>query len=190
VNVIALGNVQRVYNTGISVIPSLLGRHMNEITEKDRIEGIVKALSGKYTHDYLITRREAKAIGLPIMEPDERLEELIWNLYQVYERDLQLRIPFIADLPLDQNSLDFRHETAYVESKDRTDAFVMEGTISRSPPQPQPPQIQIGLPGVQPPVVPGLPQIPGLPVVRFKSQTWVNITETSPKPELSQEGIH
>ncbi len=176
INVLALGNIQRVYNTGANLMPDLLELHMDGNKDKERIKTILHALGETYTHDYLIPRKEAKALGLPVTEAAGELNTLIWNLYKLYEQDLQLLTSFVPALPLDQNSSDFRFETAYVETTDRTDAFVQEGTITRSTPQPQPTPMPFGLPGMPQPVVPP-PAIPGLPVVRFRRQAWIEVRE-------------
>ena len=173
VNSIALGNIQRVFSTSADDIPRLLKLHMNE---QDKIKKITEELSQKYTHDYAFTREHAREIGLPVMKDDPQLETLLWDLYELYETDLLLLTPFSPQVQPGQTQSTFSHETAYIESDDRTDAFIQEGTIS--PPQPAQ-QIQNLIPGVPMPQPQPQQAIPGLPVVKFTKQAWVDVT---PKP--------
>jgi len=46
-----------------------------------------------YFHGHAIARSEAKQMGLPIVEPDEELEKLMWQLFEAYEALMRLRFP-------------------------------------------------------------------------------------------------
>lgn len=88
------------------------------------------------------------------------------NLFRDYERDLKLQEPFNPDAFLkEQESYEFRFESAYIESDGRSDAFIQEGVLSRQPAAPPPPS---PIPGLQfPPIRPAM--------VMFTSQKWERI---------------
>lgn len=63
--------------------------------DKD-IDNIVAILTReRFSHSYIISRREAKEnLGLNISEPDKELTEMIINLFNEYDKILQLDEPF------------------------------------------------------------------------------------------------
>jgi len=131
-NVIALGNVQRVYSEIRAFTESLLRLSMTSEKERAQIPKIIQSLTESYTHDYLITRSEAKQLGLDVTFPKSELEKEMMGLLRVYERDLLLRDPFNPDVLLEGNeSTEFSFETAYVESTEKTFAFIQSGSIQR-----------------------------------------------------------
>lgn len=133
VHPIALGNVHRVYSEIRSLVEGLLRFHMMTGEEKAKIPEIVKTLTETYTHDYPIPRREAKQIGLKVEIPDDELEQIMMELYCLYEEDLLLRDPFNPQALLGSGqSASFRHETAYVESVTKTYAFIQAGVLTRA----------------------------------------------------------
>jgi len=166
VNVIALGNVRRVYNEIRSLVDSLLRLHMTTEKEKGKIPSILKTLTETYTHEHPISRTEAQRIGLKAEIPDDSLESMIMDLYGIYEKDLLLRDPFNPDsLMGTKPSVQFSYETAYVESTARTHAFIQGGTISKS-------QATLQLQGAPNPIpVPGLDQV----TIKLTTQKWQEI---------------
>ena len=58
---------------------------------------IIKALTETYTHDFLIPRDVAERIGLNVIRPKTDEETLIMKLYESYEDELRMNIPFDAD---------------------------------------------------------------------------------------------
>jgi len=167
INAIALGNVHRVYGEIRSLVDNLLRLHMTTAEEKKRIPAIVKTLTETYTHDHLIPRVEGKRIGLKVETPDDELEALMTQLYEVYEKDLLLREAFNPDSLLGAaQSAEFSHETAYVESTSKTQAFVQAGVVSRSPGP-----VQIPSPTGVPVQFGGLEQV----TVRFMTQGWQEV---------------
>jgi len=99
------------------------------------VDGIIETLTEKlYSHDYLITRREAKSIGLKVEEPESKLEQALVDLLQQYEADLELRAPFnpLAALAT-TNPYPFKLDRAYIESAGRLDGFQTEGRAALAP---------------------------------------------------------
>jgi hypothetical protein len=167
INPIALGNVHRVYSEIRTLVRNLLSIHMTSEEDKLKIPEIVKDLTQQYTHDYPICRTEAEKLGLKVKRPDKDLEFSMMNLFRDYEKDLKLQEPFNPDALLkEQESCEFRFETAYIESDSRSDAFIQEGVIRRQPQAPPPPKSPI--PGVVfPPISPVM--------ITFTSQKWEQI---------------
>lgn len=79
----ALGSVYRAKTQIKLLARKLLGFHMNEQAEKAKIDGIIKSLTKElYSHDYLISRREAKGVlKLKVTNADDNLEKLMWTAF-------------------------------------------------------------------------------------------------------------
>lgn len=55
---------------------------------------IVESLAEKtYSHGHAVARKEARDIGLAVVEPGNDLEGLMWSLLEEYERDLEMQKP-------------------------------------------------------------------------------------------------
>jgi hypothetical protein len=119
VHPLALGNVHRQYLLIRSLSKRLLGLHMKEEEEKEKIEKIVEILSEKlYFHGYQISRHEAKEIiGLNVSYPSEVIEQLMWKLYIEYK-----------DALLPGEEFDFNHLLGNRESGD----FLLDSGIIES----------------------------------------------------------
>ena len=168
-NVMALGNVQRVYLEIRNFAESLLRLHMTSEKERARIPKIIQFLTETYTHDYLIARNEAKQIGLPVVFPTAPLEKEIVGLFKTYEKDLSLKVPFNPDALLEgKESVEFSFETAYLENTVKAFSFVQSGNAQRVVSKMQVP------PGVVAP-----PQLAGIPTVtvRLTKQVWELVRE-------------
>jgi len=76
------------------VARKLLTSRTSSKLDEERIDSIVDALTEKmYSHAHGIGRKEARDIGLPVVEPDDKEEQLIWQLYLTYEEFLNLSDP-------------------------------------------------------------------------------------------------
>jgi len=97
VHPLALGNVKRTTQQGRMLAKKLLALHMDRALDDHKMEQIVEALSSRlYYHGHPINRKEAKDdLGLKIVEPDQETEAIIWNLYELYESDMNLSEPFV-----------------------------------------------------------------------------------------------
>jgi hypothetical protein len=116
------------------LVPKLLSLHLDitKVDNKEKVDNIVRILTQTlYSHDYPICRKEAReTIGLNIVEPSQKLEDLMWSLYREYEQDLQLLTPFDPNQILGgQSNATFSEETGYIESEHITNVFVQEGEI-------------------------------------------------------------
>ncbi len=131
VHPLSLGNVHRNYLL-IRTIARKLLRLSNEIKDKNKIDAVVDYLTKNlYAHNYMISRKEARDdIGLNIMEPDPELEELIWELYKVYEEDLSLREAFNPVLNMQEyGQYEFTVVGGIIESDSNLDYFEYKGQI-------------------------------------------------------------
>lgn len=102
---LALGNVYRKIQL-IRILANKLIELQNEENrpEPEIINRIVENLTEKfYTHDFFIGREEAKNLELSVKESNEELEKLMWNLYELYEKESQMLIPFSPEKIFDDN---------------------------------------------------------------------------------------
>ncbi len=131
----ALGQVYRARTQIRMLSKKLLQTHMHDV-EEQRIDETVKMLTESlYSHDYLISRREARSIGLNAVDPKEDTERAMSSLYDQYAIDLMLGQPFSPVAALQgQQRVDIGLERAYIETTDRADAFVTERILIQAGP--------------------------------------------------------
>jgi hypothetical protein len=142
VNPLLLGDAYRSREQIISLATTLLNLHA---PEPDKTKKIVQTLAkGLGSHDYLVTRDEARELGLPVAEDNADLEELIWRLYEDFAREMQLGVAFDPSLLIQRAARDGAafplQETVKIvilESGDRKDVWEREFLISPPPMQPQ-----------------------------------------------------
>lgn len=92
VGAIPIGIAKRSSYLAISMGEKLLSLHMKDQT---RIKAIVEALNKSfYHHGYPVGRKEAKEIGLPIVEPDDDMEKLMWAIWKDIEEEMECNNPF------------------------------------------------------------------------------------------------
>jgi hypothetical protein len=139
-----LGSVNRTHSYIRDLARKLLGLHLdsNNVEVREQIDKIVNYLTQDlYSHDYLINRKEAKeAIGLPVLYADSiekegnNLETLMWELFNVYSRELELDEPFIPTLFLeDKSEKEGIFKRAYIESLNLTHIFESEFRVFSTP---------------------------------------------------------
>jgi hypothetical protein len=143
VHPLVLGSVYRSREQIGFLAQMLLERHMND---KERIKKIIEIITrGRFSHDYLIGRKEAKEIlALPVVDVDPKFETAILELYNQYDDLLQLSVPYHPEQILKEEakatgSLD----RAIVESTGLTHVFRSKREVSRVelvPPQVPMPQ--------------------------------------------------
>jgi hypothetical protein len=155
---LALGNVNRVYNEIRITTRSLLGLHMNQPSDSEKINKIVQELTEEYTHEYIITRDRAREMGLKILPPDEQQEETMMSLWEEYEKELKMWEPFDVWALESNQPTDFKWLLGFIESELGGYAWVTEGTVYPRPQQ-------------SPPSDP--------PPVRIKKGGWIDISQVS-----------
>jgi hypothetical protein len=131
---LALGQVYRA-RTQIRMLSRKLLQSHTAPEDEQRIEDIVTMLTEKlYSHDYLISRREAKTFGLNVVVPDVSTETAMVELWDAYFDDLLLSQPFNPLTALQGNtSAALNVQRAFVETTSRLDAYNSERTYSVGP---------------------------------------------------------
>jgi hypothetical protein len=110
-------------------------RHLEAIGKQERLAlGALTALVTRlttelYSHSHLITRTEAKALGLPVELPSERLESGLLAYYEQLKADLELLEKFDRGaLRKTQDKAPIVLERAYIETASTCDVFVTRAT--------------------------------------------------------------
>lgn len=138
---LALGSVRRARTQIRMLSRKLLESHPARQSKatawlrKLKTKKIVDALTKKlFSHDYTISRREAKSLGLNVAEPDAAAAAAIMALYREYERDLHLLEPYNPDVQLGQaQQVTVTLERAYIETAATSWGFVSQHQLSRIP---------------------------------------------------------
>lgn len=148
VHPLALGNVHRFYSQSRMIAKKLLKLHMN-VEEEHIINEIVETLTSKlFFHGHPINRKEAKTLNLKIEEPSEKVEELMWKLYEEYEKELEIKTPFNPHELLNNSGKNviesYLQKGAFIESENITDVCISRMKIMRPQlPQNAPINLQI-----------------------------------------------
>jgi len=161
---LTLGSVNR-QNSHIRLVARKLLTSRKEKLDEAKINSIIETLTEKiYSHGHAIGRREAQEIGLPIVLPEEPLENFLWNLYLEYEKVLKLTEPLDPMVVLKGKEEEHLEQIplAVIESENRTDMFSVSIDFKRKRQVPSNLQINLNLglnlpAGIKPEEVP--PQI-------------------------------
>src|SRR5208337_1150406 len=132
---LALGSVYRAKEQIKMLARKLLEFHMKGEGETAKIDGIVTALTRElYSHDYVITRTEAKnLLGLKIAHCSDELEGAIMDLFQQYAEDLELRNAYSPEAALGtQTTKVVTLDRAFIESADRTFVFRSKREVKKT----------------------------------------------------------
>lgn len=169
----ALGNIHRISRDIRNLAPRLLSFQLKQPDEKGKIPNITKALTETFVHRYPISRKIAEEIGLKVAYPEQKLEEAMWGLYQLYEKDLQLNSIFDPETILGTHpSAKITSNIGFIESSKRGDAYGLEISVTR--PQVPAQTMSIGIPSAptaQPPRIPTTEEYR----VRLKPKGWNKI---------------
>jgi hypothetical protein len=130
VHPLVLGSVYRSREQIGFLARTLLERHMNDPEEIKKIIEIITR--GRFSHDYVIGRKEAKKIKLPLMDIDSKLDEVTVKLYDQYDDLLQLSLPYHPEQILgDQEKVIGSLDRAIVETVGLTHVFRSRREVSR-----------------------------------------------------------
>lgn len=131
---VALGQVFRARAQIRMLSRKLLESHMGADDGK-LVDGIIKDMTEKlHSHDYLISRVEAKKMGLKVSVPDQALDKAINDLFEAYDADLLLRDAFNPMVGLmQQPQITVSLERAHLESTERLDAFISQRAYAATP---------------------------------------------------------
>jgi len=85
----------RAAQLSVSMGEKLLRMHMKDDTGGQKARAIAETLNKKFFHHgYPVGRKEAKEIGLKVVEPEPALEGLMWTTWRSLELEMKCREPF------------------------------------------------------------------------------------------------
>lgn len=139
VSPIALGNVHRARTQIRMLTKKLLHYQIKTRNKEVKIEEIVSQLTEKlFSHDYLISRKEAGKMGLIVKEPDGALNQRIWELYKDYADEIGLDVVYNPNVFLGTNEeRELQVNRAFVESRYGQNVFRTRKQLRRRILQPQ-----------------------------------------------------
>lgn len=92
VGAVPIGIAKRSTQLSLSIGEKLLSTHLGD---KNKAKTLAEALNKSfYHHGYPLGRTEAFQIGLPVVNPNEALETLLWGVYETFENDMDFNRPF------------------------------------------------------------------------------------------------
>jgi hypothetical protein len=92
---LGIGFTSRSSKLAVDLGERLLALHMKDDDSRSKLRAIVENMSRKFqSHAYPVNRSEAKDLGLPVGDRDEKLETLMWAAWLDIEDELKERIPF------------------------------------------------------------------------------------------------
>ncbi len=129
VNPLALGAVYRAREQIGMLANKLLSLHM---ADADKRNSIVQQLTRELlSHDYVISRREAKTMGLPIVDATSDEADLMWKVYESGAQELSLGEPWNWEKE-SQSPQPRISKRGIIESRDMTHLFSSTFNIKRS----------------------------------------------------------
>lgn len=152
VHPLALGNVKRSINQIRQLAKKLISVHPPEHSEEELSNLVTRLTTQFYSHQHLISRTEALEMDLPIVTPDDVVEQLLLDYHAELKTDLDLMQQFdpahiwkvsqpqggpgqpgVPGQPAAAvaSAVTVTLERAYVETTSTCDAFVTRGTISQ-----------------------------------------------------------
>lgn len=131
---LSLGNAYRALRMGKIIAEKLLEMPKTKKLSKEEIKKIVEEVTSRICiHGYPITRDEAEKLGLPIEKAEGELEKDLWNLYEIYGKEMKLGIPFHpVEFLGDKEMAEVKYVGAYIESDDLSDQFIFKGKIQKT----------------------------------------------------------
>jgi len=147
VHPVALGSVQRSRQQ-IGMLARKLMMHHWPTSKSKQVDRTIELLTRKLgSHDYIISRQEAKNdLKLPVTFPSADFEALMWKLFKLYQSAMELTVPYNPDAILGtQSEVVVTLHRAFIESTNLTHVFETQRSLRRV----QVVQQGIPTPGVQ-----------------------------------------
>jgi hypothetical protein len=141
---LTLGAVNRAREQIRFLAKTLLSYHMKD---EQKIEKIVSVITReRFSHEYLIGRREAKeVVGLNVIDVPEALEQKIINLFSEYNNILNMNVPYNPEEVLGTQSRAIgQFDRGIIESDSLTHVFRTRKDIRR---------VEVAQPGVPVPII-------------------------------------
>jgi hypothetical protein len=130
VHPLALGNVKRSIEQISQLAKKLVGLHTADLDDAALTDLVKRLTTELYSHSHLITRSEATALGLPVEQPSELLEDRLLAYYEQLKLDLAL-LEKLDPRALLESSPPTALERAYVETPTTCDSYVTRGAIAQ-----------------------------------------------------------
>ena len=158
---LTLGTVNR-QNSHIRLVARKLLTSRKKKMDEEKINTIIETLTEKiYSHGHGIARKEARDIGLAIIDPDDKTEDSMWKLYLKYEGFLKLTDPIYPEIELasDENKTLPNLPVAVIESVKKLHVHRANVDLMKNRQVPQSPQINLNFnlgfpPNVDPTQIP------------------------------------
>lgn len=131
---LAIGNIYRAARMARQIAEKLLNMHIDKEKNKQKIKKIVDELTGNICiHAYPIMRDEAKDLDLNIEYADGKLGKQVWQLYENYAEEMELKEPFNPAEKLGNSELiNFDYTGACIESRNLVNKFIFKIIIERN----------------------------------------------------------
>lgn len=116
VGTIAVGVSMRGSRLSLSLGEKLLRMHMSDAEGGEKAKTLAEVLNKNFFHhSYAVGRTEAKAMGLPVKDAPDGLNDIMWSIWQDIETELKCRAPFdvtaeLSNGPGAQNLLGPMHQ--------------------------------------------------------------------------------
>ncbi len=130
---LSLGNAYRAYRMGKMIAEKLLEISRAKKLSKEKIKKIVEEITSKICiHGYPITRDEAESLDLPVEKLEGEQEKELWDLFEIYKKEMKLGIPFHPiEFLKDKEVTEFEYAGAYIESIGLLNQFIFKGKIQK-----------------------------------------------------------
>jgi len=84
---LAMGAIEQSYALSQIISEKALATHMDTEKDKEKIREIAQTLLDGYkSHRFQIGRLEARKLGLPVVDADPEVGNLLWSLYELYSQ--------------------------------------------------------------------------------------------------------
>lgn len=132
VHPLALGRVFRAREQMSMLGEKLLYSH-NKKPSSETVERIVRYLSRELgSHDYEISRKEAKRELPTVIDANEKISGLLWGLLGLYRKDMELDRAFNPELILGiKQAVEYKATLAIIESTEKLDYYENEWELRR-----------------------------------------------------------
>jgi len=92
VGALPIGVAKRSVNLSVSIGEKLLNLHMND---PKKAKKIAKDLNESFFHHgHAVGRKEAKEIGLPVTNPNNEIQDLMWRIWKDLSDEMECEKPF------------------------------------------------------------------------------------------------
>ena len=188
-----LGSVNR-QNSHIRLVARKLLTSRKEKMDEEKINSVIETLTEKiYSHGHGIGRKEAKDIGLPVIIPEDKIEDLIWQLYLKYEEFLRLTDPVYPEIELakDESKILENLPVAVIESTKKLHIHKANVDLRKNRKIPPSPQINLNINLQLPPSIrpEQLPQQAQQILQQLMAQISQNITQLVQQEIIRQSPV-